>query len=186
MINIKKLISTPLLSNEEVVFEKVRSNENSYVMIAAVVTFLKNSENEKSDDLKKQISGIVSHVQSELDDHHIKFNEYGTQLLDRTIDDVFAYIQKRTENENIGLIVTGSVGRYDNPIYSGSENPVIWLLTLNFTISQLDDDRTTDESRTNTLALIQIPLSMNGIYPYMGPNTNFPKAMNTLLSDGEN
>lgn len=171
MLDIKNLIGTPAISEEEKASAVLINGQGKNVTI-----FILNSP-EPNGNIRstyEQLVPVVEQVISDLKADALTLNDYALRCLKNVSDDIDKYVMvENTNPSSRGLCVIGTIEKWDNITYTPETGKVTYLLTLNFSqINDISDKKLFSIENTNTLNIQRIPLTAYGIIDDIGGYTN--------------
>lgn len=177
-MDLDKLIGKPALSYEEKVVHDFESKE--FTSIGLSLPFRNTDKNYKT-GMFENIKPLVEQLIFEINSKGYKVNPYGARFIELTMRDVMNYITEREGKKPDGILMLGSIARFESATFNPDPEVVSYVVSLNFCeINNAGKDEF-DVRDIQTLTAIEVPLTANGILHHVGATTTVPRLISELI-----
>lgn len=177
-MDLDKLIGKPVLSHEEKVVHEFESKE--FTSIGLSLPF-RLTDNKYKTEMFDSVKPLVDQLILEINNRGYKVNPYGARFIELTMRDVVNYITEREGKKPDGILMLGSIAKFEGATFHPDPALVSYVVSLNFCEIINAGKEEFDVRDIQTLTAVEVPLTANGILQHVGATTTVPKLISELI-----
>lgn len=177
-MNIKQLIGNPVISKEEEVVNNLQQEGKN---ICFIYTFAPD-ERLLEEGIKNPFFPLMDEIEKELAFCNMKVNKFAKKNLDVLFSSCVQEVVLNQLDQKKGLLAAGSVGKVSGMIYNGKTDHYTYILTINFIEVQMVKENMFDPNSMTTVAIIDIPMNLNGAIAYAGCTAILPNILQRFFT----